>query len=369
MKLAVTTSGGDAPGLNAAVRAVTLAALDRGWEVVGVAHGFRGLLDGGPRGLIPLTRERVRGTGHLGGTILGGASRGDPFRYPVKRADGTFEAVDRVDELIERFAAEKFDAVISMGGDGSLAILNGLVARGLDRIVAIPKTIDADAIGTDATIGFDTAVQAATEAIGKLHTTAEAHDRVFVVEVMGRNAGFLALSAGIAGGADVVLIPEIPYNLGAVCAKLQQRMDRGRTFAVIVIAEGASTPSGALAIKSTQDKFHAPVLGGVGERLAAALALEGFETRAVVLGHLLRGGSPSAQDRLLGLRFGTAAVRAVASGRMPTMVAMRNDAVETVPLSEVLGTRSVPPGSDLIRAAREIGIGFGDEAEHYFDKR
>ena len=236
MQIALSTGGGDAPGLNAVIRTVVLSAVGRGWAVLGIRRGYAGLL--GDDDVVPLTEQSVRGIGHLGGTILRTTSRSDPFRYQRGNADGTFTEIDRSDELIERAKAFGMDAIVAIGGDGSLSIAQRLHEKGL-KIVGVPKTIDNDVGGTASTFGFDTAVSTAIDAIDKLHTTAESHDRVLVMEVMGRHAGFIALHSGLAGTADVILIPEIPYDIGKVCAKIEQRDRAGRRFSIVVVAEGA----------------------------------------------------------------------------------------------------------------------------------
>lgn len=368
MKLAISTGGGDAPGLNATIRAVTLAAIERGHEVWGIRHGYRGLIDAAPDGLVRLDRSGVRGIAHLGGTILGAASRGDPFHYP-RTADGkpSEVPVDRSGDLVRRVREEGFDVVFAIGGDGSMRIASGLFDRGVPRIIGIPKTIDNDVRGTEMTFGFDTAVSIATEALDRLHTTAEAHDRILVVEVMGRDAGFIALRSGLAGGADVVLIPEIPFSLEPIVAKIRQREARGRAFTIVVVSEGARQIGGPSPVRSIEDKFHAPVLGGIAERLAVALgALTGKDARSLVLGHLQRGGSPTSYDRVLAMRFGGAAVRALDDGRESGMIALRDHRMVLLPFSEVLGTKTVAPDCDTILSARAIGVCFGDEPPERF---
>ena len=366
-KILVNTGGGDAPGLNAVIRSATLAALQRGWEVVGVKHGYRGLLE--PNGLIALDRDAVRGIAHLGGTILGTANRGDPFHFPTAVAGQAKPiAVDRSAELVERVKSEGFDAFIAIGGDGSLSIARKLLEHGFVRVIGVPKTIDNDVAGTDVTFGFDTAVQIATEAIDRLHTTTEAHERVMVVEVMGRHAGWIAATAGLAGGADAILIPEIPFRIERIAEKILQRERRGRRFSIVVAAEGANAIGGDVSVKSEGDEFRrVPILGGVAERVAAELArLIGKETRSLVLGHLQRGGHPSSMDRVLALRFGTAAVAAIADGDESGVVAMRDGDVKLVPFGETTGTRTVPLDAGIVRSARQLGIAFGDEAESHF---
>jgi ATP-dependent phosphofructokinase / diphosphate-dependent phosphofructokinase len=367
-RVAISTGGGDAPGLNAVIRAATLAALERGWEVLGIKHGYRSLLHDDP--LMVLDRDAVRGITHLGGTILGTANRGDPFHYPTQTTPGgPLVPVDRSEDLVKRCAREGIDALIAIGGDGSLTIAKKLLDKGLPLVVGVPKTIDNDVAGTDITFGFDTAVSIATEALDRLHTTTEAHERVMVVEVMGRHAGWIALAAGLAGGADAILIPEIPYMPERVAAKITQRQRRGRNFSIVVIAEGAKPLGGALTVKSDGDEFRrVEVLGGVGEVLCKHLAtLTGKESRSISLGHLLRGGRPTSADRLLALRFGAAAIGEIAAGKQSGMVAMRNGEVMLVPIEEAAGkTRTVPTDKGLVHSARELGICFGDEAEACF---
>lgn len=362
-KIAISTGGGDAPGLNAVIRAATLSALKRGWEVFGVRDGYNGLMmpeqfiEGG---LVPLTRERVRGITHLGGTILGTTNRGNPLHFPVKNPDGTTSEIDRSDELIRSFGMHGIDALISVGGDGSLAIAYALAQKGL-WVVGVPKTIDNDLDRTVVTFGFDTAVAFATECLDRLNSTAASHRRVLVVEVMGRYAGWIALEAGVAGSADAILMPEIPYDLQKVASHILARERRGSRFSIVVVAEGAKPLGGNVSVLS-REVGRAERLGGVGERVAAELEeLTGKETRLVVLGHLLRGGSPTATDRLLSLRFGAAAVRAIEQGQRSVMVAVDPPVVQYVPLAEVAGRmKSVPLDCDTMLTARDLGISFGD---------
>ncbi len=361
-RIAINTGGGDAPGLNAVIRAVVLAAERRGWEVLGIRRGYEGLFD--TRETIPLDRESVRGIMHLGGTILGTTNRGNPFRFPVEAPDGSHELVDRSDEIVENFERLGLDALIAIGGDGSMKIAQGLAEKGVP-VVGVPKTIDNDLSGTVVTFGFQTAVSVATEAIDRLHSTAEAHERVFTVEVMGRYAGWIALHAGVAGGADVILIPEIPYDLEAVCRKVLEREARGRRFAIVVVAEGARPRGGRMVTKQAAEPGQDALLGGVAERLAEEIHREtGKETRSVVLGHLQRGGRPTSYDRLLALRFGAAAVRLVAEGRSNIMVALDPPNVLTIPLEEATRRmKTVPLDSDTVLAVREMGLSLGDETE------
>jgi phosphofructokinase-like protein len=357
-RIAVNTGGGDAPGLNAVIRSIVLSALRRGWEVLGIRKGYEGLLDTSK--IVQLDRDSVRGITHLGGTILGTTNRNSPFQYPAKQADGTTALVDRSDEVVENFNRLQIDALIAIGGDGSMRIASGLVKKGIP-IVGVPKTIDNDLSGTVITFGFDTAVTVATEAIDRLHSTAEAHERVFVVEVMGRYAGWIALHSGVSATADVVLIPEIPYDIASVCDKIMDREAHGRRFSIVVVAEGAR-PVGGEMVTRDQGVGRERLLGGIGVQLAEEIELgTGKETRTVVLGHLQRGGGPTTFDRLLALRFGAAAVRMVAERRFDVMVALDPPTVLAVPL-EVATERMkcVPLDCDTMLTARDLGICFGD---------
>jgi 6-phosphofructokinase 1 len=363
-RIGISTGGGDAPGLNAVIRAVVLAAHNQGWDVVGIRDGYNGIFlpdqyrDGG---LIPLTPDTVRGITHLGGTIIGTTNAGNPLKFPVRQPDGTVAEVDRTDELVKALAADGIDAVVAVGGDGSLTIANALARKGV-RIVGVPKTIDNDLSRTVVTFGFDTAVSFATECIDRLHTTAASHRRVMVIEVMGRYAGWIALNAGVSATADVILLPEIPYDIGCVADKIQKRYARGRAFAIVVAAEGARPKGGGYSIVEKK-AGSAARLGGVGERVAVEIGkATGRDTRHVVLGHLLRGGSPTTFDRLISLRFGAAAVRALAAGRSGVMVALDPPKVRYVPLAEATERMKVVPlDCDTILTARELGICLGDE--------
>jgi phosphofructokinase-like protein len=358
MRIAISTGGGDAPGLNAVIRAAVLSASARGWTVLGVKRGYMGLL--GEDEVIPLTRDTVRGIQHLGGTILRTTNRGNPFSYPTRQADGTLHEVDRSDELIENARNLGIQAFIAIGGDGSLAIAQQLHEKGV-RLVAVPKTIDNDVSGTVSTFGFDTAVSTALEAIDKLHTTAESHDRVMILEVMGRNAGFIALHAGVAGAADVILIPEIPYDLESVCKVVMDRDRSGRKYTMMVVAEGAFPEGGAASILGASLPGQAPRVGGVAGQLAREIQERtGKETRSIVLGHLQRGGMPTGYDRLLATRFGGAAIRAIADARWGHMVALQTPNIVTIPITEALReTKRVDPNHDIVLTARATGISFG----------
>ncbi len=363
-RIAISTGGGDAPGLNAVIRAVVLAATNRGWECYGIREGFNGILfperfpDGG---VFRLTRDRVRGIGHLGGTILGTTNKGNPLHFPMQMADGTVQDVDRSDEVLEVFARKELDALVAVGGDGSLTIAHALSQKGL-RVVGVPKTIDNDLDKTYTTFGFDTAVGFATECLDRLHSTAESHQRVIVVEVMGRYAGWIALNSGISGSAHAILIPEIPFDLRKVATKIRTREQDGRSYAIVVVAEGAKPANGHLTVLEQAEVGQAERLGGIGAWVADALQeLTGKDARTVVLGHLLRGGSPTSFDRLAALRFGAAAVRALEEGHHGVMVALALPNVQYVPLAEVAGRmKAVPMDCDILQTGRDLGICFGD---------
>ncbi len=360
MRIAISTGGGDAPGLNAVIRAAVLSAINRGWEVLGIKRGFAGLM--GEDEVVPLTKQSVRGIAHLGGTILRTTNHGNPFHYPRKRPDGTFGEEDRSDELIANAKALGIDAMISIGGDGSLAIAQRLCDKGVN-IVGVPKTIDNDVSGTITTFGFDTAVNTALEAIDKLHTTAESHDRVIVMEVMGRDTGFIALHSGLAGTADVILIPEIPYDIEKVCDKIRSRDRTGRFFSIVVVAEGAFPIGGHAATMGASLPGQAKRVGGIAEHIAQQITERtGKETRSLVLGHLQRGGMPTGYDRLLATRFGGAAVRAIAEEKWGHMVALQSPHIVAIPIRDVLKEqKKVDPTHDVVETARATGISFGDQ--------
>jgi phosphofructokinase-like protein len=355
VRIAISTGGGDAPGLNAVIRGAVLAAVHRGWECFGIKRGFDGLL--GDDQVIPLGPVEVRGITHLGGTILGTTNRGDPFKWRKQQPDGTWVERDRSDELVAAFRARRLDALIAIGGDGSLSIALRLMVKGIP-VVGVPKTIDNDVGGTVATFGFDTAVATATDAIDKLHSTAESHERVMVVEVMGRHAGFIALNSGIAGSADVILIPEIPFDIAKVCEKIRRREAEGRHFSIVVVAEGAIPKGGTVSLIDPEHQR----LGGIADKVAHSIQeMTTKETRSLVLGHLQRGGSPTTFDRLLGLRFGAAAVRLIAERKFGYMVALQPPAISAVLIKDAIATpKRVPLDSDTIATARDIGISLGD---------
>ncbi|MCC6931592.1 MAG: ATP-dependent 6-phosphofructokinase [Gemmatimonadaceae bacterium] len=359
MRIAISTGGGDAPGLNAVIRAAVLCAVTRGWDVLGICRGYYGLL--GEDDIIPLTRDSVRGIAHLGGTILRTTNRGNPFEFPVRQADGSFIEVDRSQEIFENAERLGIDAILTIGGDGSLTIGQRLFERGM-KIVGVPKTIDNDVSHTITTFGFDTAVNTAIEAIDKLHTTAESHDRVIVMEVMGRHAGFIALHAGVAGTADVILMPEIPFDIEKVCAKVRARDRAGRQFSIIVVAEGAFPVGGQESVLGESLPGQAKRVGGVAGRIAWEIQNRtGKEARSLVLGHLQRGGGPTGYDRLLATRFGGAAIEAIEQQKWGHMVALQSPHIVTVPFVDVISQpRHVELTHDLMRTARATGISFGD---------
>jgi 6-phosphofructokinase 1 len=373
LRIALTTGGGDAPGLNAVIRAVVLSAFQRGWQTFGIRRGYEGLLHRGERGgrerrqtdasagLLPLGPGEVRGITHLGGTILGTTNQGNPFEWNVTDPDGSVHCVDRSDELIAAFQEHRFNALIAIGGEGSLGIAQQLFQKGLP-VVGVPKTIDNDVVGTESTFGFDSAVATATDALDKIHTTAESHDRVFVVELMGRYSGWIALHSGLSGSADVILIPEIPFDINLVCEKILERERRGRRFSIVVAAEGARPKGGSMIFREPAGPGRRERLGGIAEEVAREIAVRtGKETRSLVLGHLQRGGSPTTFDRLLALRFGSAAVRAVGDGDFGRAVVYTPPTVSRIPLADVIGrTKLVPLDSGIILTARNLGISLGD---------
>lgn len=359
MRLAISTGGGDAPGLNAVIRAVVLSAHGRGWKSYGIQRGYEGLLSF--NGVVPLGLAEVRGITHLGGTILGTTNRGNPFRYVTHDEQGVEIERDRSDALVAAFQASGFDALVSIGGDGSLQISHDLWRKGLP-VVCVPKTIDNDVSGTQRTFGFDTAVSTATEALDKLHSTAESHDRVLVVELMGRYAGWISLYSGLSGSADAILIPEIPFDIDKVCEKIRGREAAGRHFSIVVVAEGARPCDGAIELLERRGVGTVDRLGGMASKVARAIEHHtGKETRTLVLGHLQRGGTPTTYDRLLALRFGAAAVRAIADNAFGTMVGLNGQEITRVPLENVVGrAKNVPLDCDTIRTARDLGICLGD---------
>jgi 6-phosphofructokinase 1 len=361
MHIGILTGGGDAPGLNAVIRAVVKTAISKyEWEVTGIEDGFDGLIERAFKALHPLTLKDVRGILPTGGTILGAANRGNPFARQVIR-DGKEVIEDCSGLVIERLRVAGIDALVVVGGDGTLRIAQELYDKGCP-VVGVPKTIDNDLGGTDVTFGFDTALNTATSAIDKLHTTAESHHRVMVVEVMGRDAGWIALHSGIAGGADVILIPEIPFRWEVVADAIKARSRGGAKFSIIVVAEGAKPADGEQIFKSVGDGVMTVArLGGIGNVVAKRLEeMTGMETRCTVLGHVQRGGGPTPFDRLLATRYGAAAVRLVAEGKFGHMVALRGSEIAAVPIAEAISVpKRVGPDTERVMMARDMGICFG----------
>lgn len=357
--IAILTGGGDCPGLNAVIRGVVRSAvLQRGWQVLGIEDGFDGLVEG-PR-LRRLDLQAVSGILPRGGTILGTSNRGNPFSYPL-RVDGEVRLTDVSARVVENFRKSGADALIAVGGDGTLKIARRLNELGIP-VVGVPKTIDNDLRGTDVTFGYSTAVETVTEALDKLHTTAESHHRAMVVEVMGRDAGWIALESGIAGGADVILIPEIPFDIEGVCQTIARRRERGSRFSIVVAAEGAFPAGGDKVVQVAAEKnLGVERLGGVARHVAAELekCLD-METRVVVLGHVQRGGSPSPFDRNLGSRFGVKAVQMIEEGQFGRMVALAGRTVVSVDIESAVGSlNQVDPYGDLVRSAEELGVMVG----------
>lgn len=358
MRIAINTGGGDAPGLNAAIRAATLAALQRGWEVFGIKNGYGSLFTDEP--FIPITPATVKGITLQGGTILGTANRGNPFEMPEQKKDGSWELIDRSDEVIRQFKKHNVEALVAIGGDGSMKIAHKLGEKGL-KIAGVPKTIDNDIWGCDVTLGFDTAVSIATDAIDRLTTTAESHQRVMVVEVMGRYAGWIALHAGLSASADVILMPEIPFEIDPIVNKIMEREKNGRKYTIVVAAEGALEKGGSRFVKG-KVPGQSEMLGGLAEYLASELSEKtGKESRSIVLGHLQRGGTPTTFDRLISLRFGAAAIRALEQEDFNKLVVMKENRIRRIPIADVSGKmKTVPLDGDTVLTARDIGVCLGD---------
>lgn len=353
--MGILTGGGDCPGLNAVVRGVVKTALlDYGWEMVGILDGFEGLVH---NRTIPLNHFKVKGILPRGGTILGTTNRGNPFAFPVVLPDGTQEKRDYASFVIQNIQRLELDGLFVVGGDGTLKIAHRFAEMGV-KVIGIPKTIDNDIAATDYTFGFMTAVGIATEAIDRLHTTAESHHRVMLLEVMGRDCGWIALYSGLAGGADVILIPEIPYNLACVMKKIRRRQEAGSPFSIIVVAEGAYPKGG--------EKIYAEPgrLGGISVHLAEQIRKScDLETRTTILGHLQRGGSPHAFDRLLATRFAVTAVHCAAKGQWDHMVSLKSGKIVPVPLAEAIAhLKRVDPQGQMVKTALSLGISLGDDA-------
>lgn len=355
-RIGILTSGGDCAGLNAVIRSVVYRATGTyGWEVLGIRQATQGLMVRPPQ-FIPLEIEKVDPLLTAGGTILGTTNKGDPFAFPMP--DGTM--CDRSSEIIAGYHQLGLEAIIGIGGDGSMAILRRLAQQGGLNLVAIPKTIDNDVGITEHSIGFDTAVNTATEALDRLHFTAASHSRVMILEVMGRDAGHIAISAGIAGGADVILIPEISYTIDRICYKLKERQDQGKNYSLAIVSEAVRTETGE-SVTNT-NRLGQCRYGGIGQYLADEISSRvGAETRVTVLGHIQRGGTPSPLERLIAAAFGVAAVDLIAADKYDQMVTWQNRQVVNVPIAEAIAQyRAVDPKGTLVKTARGLGICLGD---------
>ncbi len=362
-RVLVATGGGDCPGLNAVIRAiVNRAQQENNWEVIGSINAFNGVLNE-PQEIVVLDEEKTAGIHIRGGTIIGTTTKGNPFEWPVKNRDGTWTTSDRSDEMIRRLQYLGVEAVINIGGDGSQKISRMFYEKGAN-FIGVPKTIDNDLSGTDFTFGFQTAVQEATTAVDKLVTTAASHNRIFVLEVMGRYAGWIALNAAIAGGADAAIIPEIPYDIKSIIKKIDSRFDKDRGFAIIVIAEGAKPVNGETHYRDSTDSGNKQFrLGGVAAKMINELKEAGVTTdmRETVLGHLQRGGTPIAFDRILATKFGVKAFEMVLEKKYGQMVAYRHPDIVPVPLDDAISRYNyVNPDSNLVKTARGVGICMGD---------
>lgn len=359
----VLTGGGDCPGLNAVIRGIVKrSSRERDWEIIGSYEAFNGILRE-PMELIVLDEQKVSGIHVKGGTIIGTTNKGGPFSWPVKNPDGSWGSVDRSDELMRKLQYQGIEAVINIGGDGSQRISQALYEKGCN-VIGVPKTIDNDLAGTDFTFGFQTAVEIATDAVDKLVTTAASHNRIFILEVMGRDAGWIALHSAVAGGAEICLIPEIPYDVNKILERIHKRINFGRGFVIIVIAEGAKPLGGdVVASESTEVGYAHKHLGGAASRLKKELMDAGCEEdiRVTILGHLQRGGTPSAYDRILATQFGAKAFEMILSRDFGKMVAYKHPNIVSVPIKEVISTYNiVKPDDQLLHTARGIGINMGD---------
>ncbi|MBI4443050.1 MAG: 6-phosphofructokinase [Acidobacteria bacterium] len=357
--IGILTGGGDCPGLNAVIRAVVKAAtIKYGWTVLGILDGYDGLI--WPEKISPLTPRDIAGILPRGGTILGTSNRGNPFAYPVQE-NGKTVVKDVSATLLENFSKTGIDALVVVGGDGTLKIALELGKRGV-QLVGVPKTIDNDLSATEITFGFDTALHTVTDAVDRLHTTAESHHRIMLVEVMGRDAGWIALHSGISGGADVILIPEIAFSLEKICSKIEQRAHAGRHFSIIVVAEGCRMMDGKSLMPVEADRRQAPRGGDIANTIGNRIAHHTKrETRVTVLGHIQRGGSPSPFDRVLSSRLGVAAVELLARGEFGRMVCLHCGSIQSTPLEEAVGVlKTVKPDGELVQTARALGISFGD---------
>lgn len=358
-KIAILTAGGDCPGMNAAIRAVAKKAiLEYGLEVIGIEDGYEGVIHSRHR---RLQYNDVSGIITLGGTILGTSNTANPYRYALRKGD-KLEFEDVSQQAITNIKRLEVDCLVCIGGDGTMSIAHRLFRDGVP-LIGMPKTIDNDLRGTDITVGFDSAVSVATEAIDRVHTTAQSHHRVMIVEVMGRNAGWIALHAGVAGGGDIILIPEIPYEMDIIADKVKERNKKGKRFSIVVVSEGAKPKGGEIVIKRIVKESTIPVrLGGVGFVLASEIErMTGIETRAVIIGHLQRGGVPTAFDRILATRLGNKAVDMIEKEKYGYMVGVKGNSLAEVSLEDVArGSRQIPLDDPLIQSARSVGTCFGD---------
>jgi len=357
-RIGILSAGGDCPGINAVIRAATRTAMRHGVEMYGFLGGYGGIVEPNYR---ILDQSAISGLLHRGGTILGSNNRYNPMSYPVVK-DGKTVYKDCTQRSIQNVKDLGVEGIIAIGGDGTLAISREMIKHGL-KVVAVPKTIDNDLHDTDQTFGFDTAVATATEALDRLHTTAESHHRVMVLELMGRYAGWIALVSGIAGGADVILIPEIPWNIEAVSRKILERKENGKPFSIVVVAEGTPAPDGSQVVRQRVEDSHEKVrLGGIGQVVGDLIERHtGVETRVTVLGHIQRGGSPTPFDRVLATRLGVEAAQAAIEGDWNVLVRLRGIEVSRIPLDQATpGAKRVPPDGELVRTARAIGICLGD---------
>ncbi len=358
-RIGILTGGGDCAGINAVIRAATKKAIyNYGMEVVGIRDGYQGLIEDR---IIQLTDRDVSGILSQGGTILGTSNRVDPFQFS-ERMGGKWVSRDVSDLVVENYRKQGLDALICVGGDGTLKVAEKLIPKGL-RIIGVPKTIDNDLWGTDITFGFATAVFNATEAIDKIHDTAESHHRAMVIETMGRYAGWIALTAGLASGGDIIIIPEIPYRMDRICQKIQERKRRGKHFSIIVVAEGARPEGGEVTVRKVVEGYPEPIrLGGVGNIIADEIEEHaGIESRVAVLGYLQRGGSPTAFDRILATQLGNGAIDLIREGQFGYMVSFTGGRISSVPIEKAVEKlKLVPLNSPFIAAARSIGVSLGD---------
>jgi 6-phosphofructokinase 1 len=357
-KIGIITSGGDCPGLNAVIRGVTKPAQDYGFNVFGIQDGFEGLVEGKAK---ELNNKDVSGILAQGGTILGSSNKGDPFHWPVVK-DNKIDVVDKSHDAIKNYHAWGLDAIIAIGGDGTMHICNKLSQMGIN-VIGVPKTIDNDLEATDLTFGHDSAVYVVAEALDRLHTTASSHHRVIVVEVMGRYAGWIALNGGLSGGADIILIPEIPFSWDQIYKKIRERELMGKRFSLVCVAEGAKPIDGQMVIKATDKKRTDPVqLGGVGELVAKNIEKNTLrETRVTVLGHLQRGGSPTPFDRILATKFGYFAIELAAEKKFGRMVALKGSEIKNVKIADAISRQKlVSHSNQAVKVARAVGISFGE---------